>query len=65
MKTKLVVREGKVIELTEESETKELKENRFYIGGKSGFKWLKKSANKTWLEGNRIIKEKRGKDIPQ
>ena len=65
MKTRLVVREGKVIELKEGEEISEPKETRFHIGGQSGFKWLKKSANKTWLEGDKIVKDKRGKDIPQ
>ena len=65
MKTRLVVRDGKVIELKEGEELSKPKETRFYIGGQSGFKWLKKSANKTWLEGDKIVKDKRGKDIPQ
>ena len=65
MKTRLVVREGKVIELKEGEELSEPKETRFHIGGQSGFKWLKKSANKTWLEGDKIVKDRRGKDIPQ
>tara|TARA_R110002012_G_scaffold270982_2_gene456145 strand:- start:295 stop:492 length:198 start_codon:yes stop_codon:yes gene_type:complete len=65
MKTRLVVREGKVIELKEGEEISEPKETRFHIGGQSGFKWLKKSANKTWLEGDKIVKDRRGKDIPQ
>ena len=65
MKTRLVVRDGKVIELKEGEELSEPKETRFHIGGQSGFKWLKKSANKTWLEGDKIVKDKRGKDIPQ
>ena len=65
MKTRLVVRDGKVIELKEGEELSEPKETRFHIGGKSGFKWLKKSANRTWIENGKIVKDKRGKDIPQ
>ena len=65
MMTRLVVRDGKVVELKEGEELSEPKETRIHIGGQSGFKWLKKSANKTWLEGDKIIKEKRGKDLPQ
>ena len=65
MKTRLVVRDGKVVELKEGEELSELKETRFHIGGKSGFKWLKKSANRTWIENGKIVKDKRGKDIPQ
>ena len=65
MKTILTVRDGKVIELKEGEELSEPKETRFHIGGQSGFKWLKKSANKTWLEGDKIVKDRRGKDVPQ
>ena len=42
MKTRLVVRDGKVVHLKEGEEISEPKETRFNIGGKSGFKWLKK-----------------------
>ena len=65
MKTRLVVRDGKVIELKEGEELSEPKETRFHIGGQSGFKWLKTSANKTWIKGNKIIKEKRGRKLSQ
>ena len=65
MKTILVVRDGKVIELKEGEELSEPKETRFHIGGKSGFKWLKKSANRTWIENGKIVKDKRGRNIPQ
>ena len=65
MKTRLIVREGKVIELKENEIEIPKGPQVFSIGNRSGFKWLKKSANKTWLEGNKIIKEKRGKNIPQ
>ena len=65
MKTRLVVRDGKVVELKEGEELSEPKETRFNIGGKSGFKWLKKSANRTWIENGKIVKDKRGKSIPQ
>ena len=65
MKTILVVRDGKVIELKEGEELSEPKETRFHIGGQSGFKWLKKSANRTWIENGKIVKDKRGRNIPQ
>ena len=65
MKTRLVVRDGKVIALKEGEELSELKETRFHIGGQSGFKWLKKSANKTWIENGKIVKDKRGRNLPQ
>jgi hypothetical protein len=41
------------------------KKERFNIGGQSGFKWKTESANKTWIEGDKIIKEKSGKTIPK
>jgi len=41
------------------------KKNRFNIGGKSGLKWKTTSANKTWIEGDKLIKEKTGKTIPK
>ena len=43
----------------------ESKKDRFNIGGQSGFKWKTESANKTWVEGNTLIKEKSGKKIPK
>jgi len=41
------------------------KKDRFNIGGQSGFKWKTESANKTWIESGKIIKEKKGKTIPK
>jgi hypothetical protein len=43
----------------------ESKKERFNIGGQSSFKWITESANKTWIEGDKIIKEKKGKTIPK
>ena len=63
MKTRLVVRDGKVIELKEGEELSELKETRFHIGGKSGFKWLKKSTAKTWISGDKIYKRKQDRRL--
>ena len=65
MKTRVVVRDGKVIEFKEGEELSEPKETRFHIGVQSGFKWLQKSANRTWIENGKIVKDKRGKSIPQ
>ena len=66
MKTKLVYRNGKVVELKEdELLTKAKGPQVFSIGGKSGFKWKTESANKTWLENGNIVKEKKGKSIPK
>ena len=41
------------------------KKERFIIGGQSGFKWLTKSANKTWIENGKIVRDKKGKAIPK
>ena len=61
MKTKLVYRDGKVIELKkDELLTKAKGPQVFSIGGKSGFKWKTESANKTWIENGKIVKEKKG-----
>ena len=65
MKTKLVYRKGKVIELKEEDLVREPSPQVFSIGGKSGFKWKTESANKTWIENGNIIKERKGKKVPK
>jgi len=65
MKTKLVVRDGKVVELKEDDLVREPSPQVFSIGGRSGFKWKTESANKTWLENGNIVKERRGKKIPK
>tara|TARA_R110002153_G_scaffold1728_1_gene8801 strand:- start:806 stop:1000 length:195 start_codon:yes stop_codon:yes gene_type:complete len=63
MKTILVVRDGKVVELKEGEEISEPKKTPFYIGGKSGFKWLKKSPSKTWISGDKIYKKKQDRRL--
>ena len=63
MRTRLVVRDGKVIELKEGEELSELKETRFHIGGQSGFKWVKTSQNKTWYENGNVKKYKKGGSV--
>ena len=66
MKTTIVVRDGKVIELKEdELVTKAKGPQVFSIGGRSGFKWKTESANKTWIENGKIVKDKKGKNIPK
>tara|TARA_R110002012_G_scaffold309628_1_gene516768 strand:- start:1193 stop:1393 length:201 start_codon:yes stop_codon:yes gene_type:complete len=66
MRTRLVVRDGKVIELKEDELVREPSSPQvFSIGGKSGFKWKTESANKTWIENGKIVKEKKGKAIPK
>ena len=52
MRTRLVYRDGKVIE------QKELENPN-----RSGFKWAKQSSNKTWIEDGNVIREKRGKKV--
>ena len=59
MKTKLVVRNGKVVEIKEEDLVREPSPQVFSIGGRSGFKWKTESANKTWINGDKIFKEKK------
>ena len=66
MKTRLVVRDGKVVELKEDELVRKPSGSKvFSIGGKSGFKWKTESANKTWIENGNIVKEKKGKSIPK
>ena len=62
MKTIFGVRDGKVVELKEgELVNKPSGPQVFSIGNRSGFKWKTESANKTWIEGNKLIKEKNEK----
>ena len=63
MRTKLVVRNGKVVEVKEQDLVKESKKQVFSIGGRSGFKWKTESANKTWIENGRVVKDRKGKRI--
>ena len=46
-------------------EHEKYKKERFIIGGQSGFKWKTESANKTWIEGDKIVRDKKGKTIPK
>ena len=66
MKTRLVVRDGKVVELKEDELVREPSSPQvFSIGGRSGFKWKTESANKTWIENGKIVRDKKGKKIPK
>ena len=49
---------GKVVETT--GQEKKIEEKRFHIGGQSGFKWVKSSQNKTWIENGRVKRYKKG-----
>ena len=64
MRTKLVWRDGKIVELKEDELVREPSGPQvFSIGGRSGFKWKTESANKTWLENGNIVKEKKGGEV--
>ena len=49
---------GKVVETT--GQEKEVEEKRYHIRGQSGFKWVKSSQNKTWIENGRVKRYKKG-----
>jgi len=63
MRTKLVYRDGKVVELKENEIEQPKGKQVFSIGNRSGFKWAKQSSNKTWIENGNVIREKRGKRV--
>jgi len=63
MRTKLVVRNGKVVEIKEQDLIKESKKQVFSIGGRSGLKWSTESNNRTWIENGRVVRDKKGKRI--
>jgi len=63
MKTIFGVRDGKVVELKEGELVNEPKKRAFNIGGKSGFKWLKESQQKTWISGDKIYKKKQDRRL--
>tara|TARA_R110002012_G_C11424698_1_gene588701 strand:+ start:538 stop:735 length:198 start_codon:yes stop_codon:yes gene_type:complete len=65
MRTRLVVRNGKVVELKEGEVETPKGPQVFSIGNRSGFKWKTESANKTWIENGKIVKDKKGKKIPK
>ena len=51
---------GKVVDVT--NEPKQVKERAFHINikGSGGLKWLNKSQNKTWVNGNKVYRMKEG-----
>ncbi len=63
MRTRLVYRDGKVIEQKENEIEKPKGPSVFSIGNRSGFKWAKQSSNKTWIENGNVIREKKGKRV--
>ena len=52
---------GKVVETT--GQEKETEETRFHIGGQSGFKWVKSSQNKTWINNGKVYKYRKGGSV--
>jgi len=63
MRTRLVVKNGKVVEVKEQDLVKESKKQVFSIGGRSGFKWSTESNNRTWIENGKVVRDKKGKRI--
>tara|TARA_R100001082_G_C4359508_1_gene158605 strand:+ start:1011 stop:1202 length:192 start_codon:yes stop_codon:yes gene_type:complete len=61
MKKIFAVRNGKVVDVTNEST--EVKKVPFHIGGKSSFKWNTFSQNKTWIQDGNVVREKQGKRL--
>ena len=59
MKRTYAVRDGKVVEITDEPV--KTKARAFHINtGKGGLTWLSKSANKTWINKGQVVKTKQG-----
>ena len=61
MKTVYAVRNGKVVDIT--NEPLQMEEKAFYINKGTGLRWRNTSANKTWIEGGKIKRQKKGRDI--
>ena len=61
MKKVYAVRDGKVVEITASPLQKDTKP--FYINTGTGLRWRNTSANKTWIEGGKIKRQKKGRDI--
>tara|TARA_R100000315_G_C5221134_1_gene132956 strand:- start:1159 stop:1347 length:189 start_codon:yes stop_codon:yes gene_type:complete len=61
MKTIYGIRNGKVVDITNEPLQKDTKP--FYINTGTGLRWRNTSANKTWIEGGKIKRQKKGRDI--
>lgn len=60
MKTILVVRDGKVVELSEKPSNYEERAFHISVKGSGGLKWLNKSANKTWINNGKVYRAKQG-----
>jgi hypothetical protein len=61
MKTVYAVRNGKVVDIT--NEPLEMEEKAFYINKGTGLRWRNRSANKTWVENDKVKKQKRGREL--
>ncbi len=60
MKRTYAVRDGKVVEITDEPIEVEKRAFHINVKGSGGLKWLKKSANKTWINKGRVVRTKQG-----
>ena len=61
MKTIYGIRNGKVVDITNEPLQKDTKP--FYINTGTGLRWRNTSANKTWIEGGKIKRQKKGREL--
>ena len=61
MKTIYAVRNGKVVDVT--NDPLETEQKAFYINTGTGLKWRNTSVNKTWIEGGKIKRQKKGREL--
>ena len=61
MKKVYAVRNGKVVEITDSPFEKYTKP--FYINTGTGLRWRNTSANKNWIEGGKIKRQKKGREL--
>jgi len=54
------VRDGKVVEITDEPTQVEERAFHISVKGSGGLKWLNNSANKTWINNGKVYKAKQG-----
>ena len=61
MKKVYAVRDGKVVEITDSPLQKDTKP--FYINTGTGLRWRNTSSNKTSIEGGKIKRQKRDREL--
>ena len=61
MKTVYGIRDGKVVNIT--NEPLETETRPFYINTGTGLRWRNTSANKTWIENGKIKRQKKGREL--